>query len=300
MAFSISVSYDGKNSRDWYTELFYDVTDLNYMSMLTGVKYQEKIPNLTAGSMLQTDSCSVNLSGTVTMAEKTVSVCELMVMSDFCKKDLEATFVSELMTKGSTYTALPAPEEAFLLDTISNKTANDIQQLIWQGDVTGSSLNRLCDGFIKKFKADATVNVTSAATITSSNVLAQLATTVASLPGVVLQQNKRSNVIIFVSPDVAFNYKVALASQNSAFIQQDQPLTYLGYPIIETGGLPASNIVISTKDNLVFATDLINDWESLQVIDREKLGEGPNLRVYGRMKIGVEYKYADYIAWYHN
>lgn len=303
MAFTtISVSYDGINKRDWYSDLFKQIDYLGYFQMVPGNKVQAKIPKFLPSNMLQADSCTYGSSSALTISEKTVAVCDLKLNQTICVDDLEGTFISEYMKSGSMNSDIPALEFEFFNAKMVEEVASELGTVIWSGDTgLASAPYNLCDGLRKKLVntsySASTVNLT-ATTVTSSNAITEVGKLLANAPAVMKQGSNRSKLFIMASPTVVTAYEQAIAAQNSQTINAAQDLNYLGIPMVMNPDMASSEMLLTIENNLVFSTDLMSDWETLSFLDMRKTTGDNQFRFVGRMKLGVEVLNPQYVVLY--
>lgn len=303
MAFTINSAAHEIDTREWYTDLFRGVESLNYMRPLVGVKTTTNIPNIVQTSGLQVDGCDWAASGATTIDEKSISVCDLKVNQELCKTDLEVTFVSEFMRPGALNSDIPQTELDFILDTERKAIAADLEQIIWQGNLTGTGVNRLCQGLINKLDVDGGFISQTGVTVTSANVVAEFDkvfdAAIADADGERLfDPGVRENVVLIVTPAIAFAYQQAQGSLGNNTPVGEKELNYAGYRVVVAPGLPANTMILTYTDNLWWATDLAEDWETLRVIDMTDNDGSDNIRVKGRMKFGVDFAHSKYIVKY--
>lgn len=167
------------------------------------------IPIMDTDAVFQSDSCSWNPSGTTSFTQRTISVGKIKVEESICPKDLEAYFTQEALKQGSTYEDFGNAEfQAAYLAKKNLRIASQIENAIWQGDITGAggaNLNKF-DGLMKLIDAgspvDANVSgytgVATISTITQSNVVAATEGIYKAIPVATLA---KGDVKIFVGND---------------------------------------------------------------------------------------------------
>jgi hypothetical protein len=301
MAFAFTnTNYAGKQFQELYTDHVIMNTSIKGMRLLPGNKGKMLIPSVTIGNVLQADSCTFNDSGTVTMDNKEVSVCDLKVNYTLCKQDLESQWISENMRAGANNIEMPATLEDFIAEITAKKIAAGVEELIWKGDtdLTGTTTNKLCDGLEKKFLADATVVDVTATTITTSTVLAELGKLYAAIPAEIQED---PNLVIFVSASIAKVYRQFLATQTAMFnwdiTKAQSALSYVGIPVITAYGMTAGRMVATTSDNLWYSFDGEGDKETIEMLDQNAVGDD-TIKVKNRIKHGVDYAYGKYVVLY--
>jgi hypothetical protein len=259
------------------------------------------IPSVTIGNILQADSCTFTDSGTVTMDNKAVDVCDVKINYVLCKQDLESQWISETMRAGANNIEMPATLEDFIAEITAKKIAAGVEELIWKGDITntGNTLLVLCDGLEKKFLADGTVVDVTATTITASNVVTELNRLYAAVP---VEIQDSPNLVFFVSAAIAKAYRQFLATQTAMFnwdvTKGQAALSYLGIPVITAYGMSATKMVLTTSDNVWYSFDGVSDKEEIAMLDQSAVGDD-TIKVKNRIKHGVNYAYGKYVVYYN-
>lgn len=301
MAFAITnTNYSGKQFQEMYTDKVLKLTSIAGMRLLPGNKGTMNIPSLTIGDVLQADSCNWSASGTVTLDNKAVTVCDLKINYELCKTDLESQWISEQMMIGANNSNLPATLEDFIAEITAKRVSQQIENLIWKGDTTSlTPALALCDGLEKKFLADATVVDVTATPITTSNVIAELGDLYA---GIHEDIQDADNLVIYMSASVAKAYRTALGTQTAMFnwdvTKATSELSYAGIKIIVSYGMTAGKMVLTTMDNVWYSFDGIDDKEELALLDQTAVGDD-TIKVKGRLKHGVNYAYGKYVVYYN-
>jgi hypothetical protein len=83
-----------------------------------------------------------------------IDVCAVSAMAQICQFDLEQSFVSLQMTKGSNSDFSVASFMNFYWETMAKTVAQDIENIRWKGDTLSPNPTlALCDGYEKKLAA---------------------------------------------------------------------------------------------------------------------------------------------------
>lgn len=261
------------------------------------IKYKEVVKKLATASILAGGSCDFTAAGSVTLTERILTPVEFQVNLELCKQDFRSDW--EAVEMGySAFDTLPKNFSDFLIGNISQTVGAAIETGIWQ------HTSNVMTGFTMLFQADSDVVDVSGTTITSSNVMTELAKVVAA--GSAL---KTTNPVIYAATDVVYNYQIALGGygasglgaqgyENKGPNQVINQLYYAGIPIIKTPGLPTSEMVMAEKDNLWFGTGLLNDTNQVKVLDMEDIDGSQNVRFVMRFTAGVQYGIGTEIVYY--
>ena len=112
---------------------------------------------------------------------------------------------------------------------------------------------------------------------------------------------RRSNLVVAVSPDVFQAYSFYLISKgisNDGNAESKQ-VRFGRYTLTEVNGLPDNTIVVFESRNVVFATGLLGDHNSIEMRDEDEVGLLTG-QVRGKMVYngGVGYYNSEDIIWY--
>jgi hypothetical protein len=150
-------------------------------TVMTGVKYAEKINILATDSIFQNGAgCTRVSSGSTTITQREVAVGDIAVVEDICVKTLNTVYLSKKLAKGSEVNTLPFEQE--YTDLKAKTISKQLEVAIWRGDTDSldANLNRF-NGLIKLIDA--------ATTAVDANVAAYL-TPVAAATGITVSNVK--------------------------------------------------------------------------------------------------------------
>ncbi len=298
MAFTDNTTFTGKDAQGFYSEALLTGETKSVIKLYPDVKSKLKIARLDLTNILQEADCTFTDGGTTTLSQKTLETCPIKVNLEYCQRTFEADYLSMQLKAGSNNgEVMPASVEEYIIGQVAKNISADLENLIWQGDITGSPAS-ICDGFLVKFLADATVIDVNNTTVSASNVLVEIGKVYAAIPDTVI--NSR-DLVIFVPVSIAKFYKTAIASgtgNGGAYFIGDKELNYLGIPLVVAPGLPADTMVAADKMNLWFGTDLMSDFEDVIIIPQKNISGAPTVRLVAEFKFGVEYGIGSEIVLY--
>lgn len=214
-------------------------------------------------------TCGFAPAGAITLNEKVLEPLKFKNDFDVCKEDFRSTWSSEIMGASAANPNAPADiMEAIQVEVLA-AMAEKLGRDIWQGDDTNTDE---FDGLIKQFVADSDVNKPTAdAAVTEANVLAKYLKPALNAVPVAL----RSRDLTFaVSPDVFQAYMFYLNTQGIVYGNgnQDFAVTFGRHTITEDAGLPNNTVVIFEKKNVIFATGLLSDHNTVALSDEDEVG----------------------------
>jgi hypothetical protein len=290
------------NSEAFYSRAYLKEETVDNYRTLPGIKYKTKISNIVFGQVLQAENCAFTASND-DLASVEIDVCSLSAMAEICQFDLEQSFVSLQMAKGSNGDFTVASFMDYYWNEMALTIAENVEKLRWSGDTgSGDASLALCDGYKKSLVADVAnvIDIAAPVAITSGNVLAKLAEVYDAIPAAVLanQQDLR----FYVSSPVAAAYRSAVAASNTqANLTQALDFTYLGIKMILCPGmLGLSTIVATLKDNLIYAFDAEGDGKALRAINLADTVAEPVIRTRANMKVGFTHVNGTEIVFYNS
>lgn len=287
------------NPSEFYSKAYVTEDTVANYRPIPGVKSATKIANVLFDNVLKAATCNFSAEGQ-TLDAIDIDVCSLSAMAELCRFDLEASFVSLQMAKGSNGSfELPA-FMAYYWDEMSKEIAQEIAILRWKGDKDGDTdtFLDLCDGYEKKFNADTDIlRPASQVAITSSNVLAEMSKTYAKLPGKVRAQ--RNDLRFYVSSNVYAAYQLAAAAGNTlTYVTQSLGDTFLGVKLVIIDGASDDTMVLTNHKNLIYAFDGEGDGKALKAVNLEDSVAEPLLRTRANIKVGFYYTNPTEIVFY--
>lgn len=284
------------NPQEFYSKAYITEDIVNNYRTLPGIKYETKIANILFTDILHASTCGFTPDNSPLDAID-VDVCPISAMAEICRFDLEQSFVSLQMGKGDAGTWDVPAFMAYYWDELAKEIQDEIAQLRWKGDTnggTGTFLD-LCDGYIVKFCADATIianggfyNGPLTLAAGAGNILTEMANAYALLPGKV--RANKANLRFYLSSDAAQLYEFAAAAGNTvSYITQPLSLTFLGVKVVVCDGMPANTMVLTDYRNLIYAFDGEGDTTALKAINLEDTVAEPKLRTRANIKVGFYY-----------
>ncbi len=301
---SNSTTYTGKDTDGFFTTALLTGASKESFRLIPNVKSSVKLGSLNLGNILADDSCTFEATGTITLAQKTLSVCDLKVNIELCEKDYEPLYLSEQLKAGSNVDGnIPASFNDFLLTLIANRISQQTEVICWQGDASASPVT-LCDGINKLLLADSTVidvavDGTKLTTVSATaGVIQEIGRIYAAIPSTVDIAKARC----YVSIATARAYKQSLVAANPALVgfnQGDYKLTYIDLEMIIAPGMPNLKAVCADPDNLWYGTDLVSDERELNIISMKNILGQPTVRFITEFKIGFQIGVGAEIVYYN-
>ena len=278
---------------------------VRYLTVQPDVKSAASINLLSSNLIAQAGGCGFTNTGTTILTQQTLNVCPLKVNESICLDTLEQYYTQAMMNPGSYNTEIPF-EQIYAEEKVS-QISSLIDDLIWKGNVVSGVGNlNLCNGFIRL--ADTTYsastvdgNVSNATAITASNIIQLVDDAVNVIPANIIDMD---DLYLYCGYDFYRTYSTALRNANLfAYTgaedqgeQFSQMVPGTNVRLIAVKGLNGTNkFFISTKSNLYFGTDLLNDYENFELwysLDNQEV------RMASKWKQGVNAAFWDYVVYF--
>lgn len=296
-----SITYTGKETEGFYSTALLTGNSKSLFRLIPNVKDKVKISSLDMGDFLQADGCELTQSGTYTLDQKEISVCDIGFKIKFCGKDWETNYLSESLKPGSNVDDnYPNGVIDYIFDQVAKNISKTTEQIVWQGDTSGSPGDTLCDGLQIKLLRDATVvDVTRDGVKLhgSTTVIAEIARIYEAIPNTI---RNNGNVKLFINNATAVAYKQALVAANPALVGYNQgsyELSYIDLPMVVAPGLDNYKAVACDPNNLIFACDLMSDENEIKFV-QDPLNPKVNYAI-GSFKMGVDFAVGAEIVYYN-
>ena len=168
---------------------------------------------------------------------------------------------------------------------MDNKIQGDLELIRWQGDTEAEGTLALCDGYLVSLGADGTVIDGGTGAVNVGNVLAKMAGVVNVAPAAIIR--RKADLRFYVSSNVANAYELAAAQGNTqTYVTLPLGLTYLGIKVVVCPGMPDNTMVLTLRDNLIYAFDAEGDSKALKAVNLSDTVAEPYLRTRANMKVG--------------
>lgn len=278
------------NPDEFYSKAYLSSPDIaNNFRTLPGIKSKTKLANVTFGSLLKESTCNFT-APTDTLDAIDIDVCALSAMAQLCQFDLEQSFLALQMSQGSNGDFTVASFMSYYWNEMANVIGQDLELLRWQGDTTSlDPLLSLCNGYLVQLCGDEglAAGLYSGA-ISTANVLTVLEAVVNAAPASIVR--KKSELRLHVSTNVANAYELKAAQGNTqTYVTLPLGLTFLGINVVVCEGMPDNTIVLTLKNNLVYAFDAEGDSKALRAVNLSDTVAEPYLRTRANLKAGFHY-----------
>lgn len=251
-----------------------DTIRLGLVTVLENVNFVENLRRIRLTNGRVAYACGFEPTGDIILSEKTVTPIKLMIPGQVCKETFRNQWGESIMGASAANPILGSDIQGAILSEALADNAEDCDAMMWTGNNATNSNE--WTGFIPLFAADAAVKIATTArktnaAVTAANVVAALDNATFLIPIAL----RRKNLIVAVGPDVADAYTKALIAagvSNGLGGNANTGLVYGRYSLTVVNGLPENTIVIYERKNLVFATGLLGDHNTIAIVDEDEIG----------------------------
>ena len=296
---SLTTTYAGQDSKMWVkAALLSGVTLSNGgMTIMPNIAYKTTLHKLATDGLLKDATCDFTATSTVTITERQLTLEPFQVNLQLCKKDFLSSWNSEEMGFSANKVMAKSFTD-YLLAYVTEKVASSVETAIWVGaNATAGQI----DGISTLLAADAALPAAqevAGTTVTAANVIAQLGLIVDALPAALYG---KEDLKIYVSQNIAKAYVRALGGFIAAGVgangtenkgtqwYNNGSLSFDGIPLFVANGLAANTAIAAETSNLFFGCGLLNDFNSVKVLDMSDLDGSDNIRLILRASYAVNY-----------
>lgn len=291
---SLTTTFAGREAAGYIRAAFLSNESLAAVTFKENIEYKQVVRRLVDNITFANATCDFTPTGTVTLTERILTLEKFQVHRQLCKKDFLSDWEAKSEQDGNLHASLT---DAIIANVMAGVAANN-EVVMWQGvNATAGEYA----GFETLFLADAAVlDVATPEAITSANVIEEMARLVLTLPTRVRRATEKP--VIAVSSNVAEAFRTAiLGLGGGSYLYQGETvkMTWQGqYDIIECPGMSDDTMAMFQKSNLWFGTNLLDQWNSVAVLDMYDKDLSDNVRFACSFFAGVQYGFGDEIAFY--
>ena len=291
---SLTTTYAGREAAGYIRAAFLSNESLAAVTIRENIEYKQVIRKLVDNVTFEAPTCDFTPLGTVTLTERILTLEKFQVHRQLCKKDFLADWEAASEQNGSLHASLA---DAIIANVMAGVAART-EVLIWQG--VNANTGEYA-GFETLFLADAAVlDVASPEAIVVGNVIEEMGKLVATLPTSVKRATEKP--IIAVSSNVAEAYRSAILGLGGGFyLYQGESvvMNWQGqYDVIECPGMSDDTMAFYQKSNLIFGTNLLDQWNNVAILDMYDKDLSDNVRFACSFFAGVQYGFGNEIAFY--
>lgn len=307
-------------------DLFFRLPLFGNMTFVQGIKGIQNIAYLETTGGLKAYNCLFTDCGITTTDTKEVTTCNYELKTQECIINLQQAYnQTGIFAESPGFNPPDLPDSnAFLNSWIQsnlNYVVQNISTIYWQSDTGGATTVCAdgdlpldsCDGFIVKAEADASVIDVTGVAITTSNLIAQLSAIYAAIPNILLVNKSTIPLVMFLPVEllsivelVHYQNLVALTSNYFTGLERrGEDFYFMGIKMVFDNGLPVdavsgvATIVTSFRDNFIFSTDLVSDWEQFRILNLSETTGDDVYRMMLSFRMGADYYWGKYVVLYN-
>jgi hypothetical protein len=276
-----------------------------FLTVQPDIKSSASINLLSSTLQAQAGGCGFTNSGSTILTQNDLVVCPLKVQESICLDTLEQYYTQSLMNPGSYNTQIPF-EQLYAEEKVSQISAL-LDDLIWKGDTGSTGNNALCTGFISLATGATysgsvvTGNISSATAITAANIISLVDDMVSVIPTDIIDMD---DLYLYMGYDTYRLYALALRNANlfhyTGAENQGETFSQMipgtNVRAIAVRGLNGTDkMFLSSKSNMYFGTDLLNDYENFELwysLDNQEV------RMSSKWKSGVNAAFWDFVVFF--
>jgi hypothetical protein len=294
-----TTTFAGKFAGEYIKAAFYANETLQHITVRENIEYKQVVKRIADNVTFANATCAFTPTGTVNLTERILELKKLQFQQDICLNEFNDSWEAGYVQNG---TLGPALTEG-LISTMLGGVAQNNENLIWTGNgATAGEYN----GLLKLIgdDADGDINfVSTPVAIDATNVFAKIQALIAAAPIGLKKATERP--LIYMSNDVWESYMYANAAAGNGWYTYAGPevqRSFMGlYNIAVCPGMPASTMIMAQPSNLWFGTNLVSDWNSLQVVDMRQWADETvrfSIKFFASTQYGVGSDIAAYSTWF--
>jgi hypothetical protein len=292
---SLTTTYAGKYAGEYIRAAFLANESLQYLTVKENIDYKQVVKKLVDDISFEEPTCDFTPLGTVTITERVLTLSKFQVQRNICKNDFLNDWAAGDFQRGEIE---PALADALIANMLEGMAAKN-EELIWTGDAT-TNPGIEYDGLLTQFNTGGSgvLFVPTPVAINTTNVISRIAAVVALLPTAVKRATEKPT--IYISQNVWEAFMIVSAAAGNGWYTYggpEMPKSYLGYQLAVCGGMPDDTIIMGQKTNLWFGTNVLADWNNIQLVDMGQFAED-NVRFSAKFFAGAQFGFGNEIAAY--
>ena len=297
---TITTSYSGASAQKFIAASLLEGTTLanGGVTIMPNVKYKSVIQKVDVANIIANATCDFTDAGTAAITERVITLEEFQVNIKFCTKQFVDSWNSAELG-ASTFKDMPRTFGDFIVGHFADQISASVENSIWQGATgTAGEIN----GFETLWAADGDIVDVTGTTVTAANVITELGKILDAAPNTIYGKD---DLTLYVDRGIMKAYVRALAAQGGGYenrvnmwYDKNTPLTFDGIPLFLANGLSANTAALAQSSNLYFGTNLVDDMNTVKVIDTADTLGDQNARFVSRFAYGIQYGVPQEIVFY--
>lgn len=314
MSFTITdSSYQGQRANEIFAEILYATPTLgsDSVKVLNGIKTDStRVPVMSLTKLLRDGSSgneSFTSAGTLDADAIQLDVDRLKINLEFSTPTLMSHYMAAQVADGIQNDGVPNDVNTWLLNYIGPHVGEELEEALWLGvkQSGGTSAKSLVNGLLyrilTRYSATPGVgyNKPTYAALTATNVIDKFRDTMLANSKRVLGQ-PRSQQRFFCSIETAHlvesaKYKSGIGSGTKTYDGEELPVLF-NVPVIATHGVPDNVIIHTYVDNLWIGTDILADYQQIDILNQRETTGSDTIRVVGFVKVGTQIFKPNYVS----
>lgn len=312
---NITTTYAGEFAGEYIAAALLSASTIDDggLTVKANIAYKEVLKKLATSAVVSAASCDFTPTSTVTLTERIIQPIELQVNLQLCKYDFVNDWEAQQMGYGLGQT-LPPKFADFMIAHVAAEVAQNTEFCIWQGD-TAAATNNSFDGFEKLIAASAAAGdipagqqvAAVAGGLDATNIIAEMSKVVDAIPAALYG---KEDLFLYIGSAAAKFYVQALGGFAAAGLGangvnnmgtqwwNNGSLTVNGVKIFVCPGMSANKMYAAQRSNLYFGTGLLNDTNTVKVLDMADLDASNNVRMVMRFTSAVQFGIASDLVEY--
>jgi hypothetical protein len=274
-----------------------------WVHQIDGIHHKAVVSTLNAADTIQAAACSFDDGTNLTLGEKVLTLSDLKVNEEICRKTVYPTWQGAATSRASS-NAFTAELQNAIVAQVAAKTAEQTETIIWQGldDGSGTTImegllgdgTAASEGDLDDSPIGGCQEVNFAAAPTASTVIARIGSVYSGAAENCPAVLTKADINIYVSPKTYAIYLQALAEAggqgflNQVSNQAFNEVNYLGVPVRRCPGMFDDMVLLTYADNLKVGTNLGTDLTDVKYIPVYDYDGSDNVRVVMQMGLGVQ------------
>ena len=282
---TISSNYAGEVAERFFSNALLQAGSImgGAVSVMSGFKYKMNLPSINLSSIVADATCDFTDAGTITRAERVLTLEEFEVNLQLCKKNYAVTFDNFQRSHGG----LAPSFSDYLLALVAANVAASRETTIWSGATATAGE---FDGFevlYTNLAAQPAAQELAGTTVTATNVVAQIASVIDATPSAIYQ---RDDFFIAIPTNIYKHYAQEQAALGAydAFNERRAGLTFLGVPLVHCPGMTDDVMFATYRDNLWYGLGSAGDDQRVDLIDMSGIDGSDNVRIVMKWADGVQ------------
>tara|TARA_B100001564_G_C20655175_1_gene678812 strand:- start:1280 stop:2203 length:924 start_codon:yes stop_codon:yes gene_type:complete len=271
------------------------------VTLLDGIRYKAHIPVMSFGTgddaLIKAGACDFDETATSLLDEATLTVTDLMVNLQLCKKQFNTWWQGDAYSINS---GVPDDYADAILLYVAKYVQADIEHNIWMGGATTSGYAAF-DGFKKASGNTAGATELTKSIVDQAEVIEGLQEIISAMPAGLVGDFENTN--IYVNPATISAYNLAIGQAGNGYdnaAANGGQTNFVGYKLVSAPGIASGEACLASKNNLFVGIGTADSDSLAQAIDMTPLDGSDNYRITMRYAVGTAIGVVADVVWFKN